>query len=149
MALHRDIYWVGRQWAVTGFGLQAVDQRLQGTYDIEAARLWDEGLSSHIRDQDWVNGDDFDKALTTARRRFPPPAPKSVLQPERMPEAIRGPGLPDSPPAMSASSRDGVDEGPPDATLPAEPVQLEPTPPLQLRVQGALARFIPQWRVRR
>ena len=20
MALHRDIYWVGKQWAVTGFG---------------------------------------------------------------------------------------------------------------------------------
>ena len=35
MALHRDIYWVGRQWAVTGFGVQAVDQRLKGTFDIE------------------------------------------------------------------------------------------------------------------
>jgi len=23
MALHRDIYWVGRQWAVTGYGIQA------------------------------------------------------------------------------------------------------------------------------
>jgi hypothetical protein len=27
MALHRDIYWVGRQWAVTGAGIQAVDQK--------------------------------------------------------------------------------------------------------------------------
>ena len=27
MALHRDIFRIGRQWAVTGFGIQAVDQR--------------------------------------------------------------------------------------------------------------------------
>jgi hypothetical protein len=27
MALHRDIYWVGRQWAVTGYGIQACDQK--------------------------------------------------------------------------------------------------------------------------
>jgi len=40
MALHRDIYWVGRQWAVTGYGMQAVDQKLQGKFDIEASRLW-------------------------------------------------------------------------------------------------------------
>jgi hypothetical protein len=23
MALHRDIFWIGRQWAVTGFRMQA------------------------------------------------------------------------------------------------------------------------------
>jgi len=42
MALHRDIYWVGRQWAVTGFGIQAIDQRLKGSFDIEMSRVWDE-----------------------------------------------------------------------------------------------------------
>lgn len=112
MALHRDIYWIGRQWAVTGFGLQAVDQRLQGAFDIEVARIWDEGLSSHIRGHAWVNGDDFDKALMAARRRFPQPAPKSIV-------------------------------------LPAVPPPPAPAPPFQLRMQGALARFVPQWRVRR
>ena len=25
MALHRDIFWIGRQWAVTGHGMQAID----------------------------------------------------------------------------------------------------------------------------
>ena len=44
MALHRDIFWVGRQWAVTGAGIQAVDQRLRGVLDIEIARLWDDAL---------------------------------------------------------------------------------------------------------
>ena len=38
MALHRDIYWIGRQWAITGFGVQAIDQRLKGAFDIEDAR---------------------------------------------------------------------------------------------------------------
>ncbi len=27
MALHRDIFWVGRQWAVTGYGIQACNQK--------------------------------------------------------------------------------------------------------------------------
>ena len=45
MALHRDIFWVGRQWAVTGFGLQAVDQRLKGAFDVEGTRLWEDRKS--------------------------------------------------------------------------------------------------------
>ena len=48
MALHRDIFWVGRQWAVTGFGVQAVDQRLKGAFDIEIARLWDDDLPQRM-----------------------------------------------------------------------------------------------------
>ena len=36
MALHRDIFWVGRQWAVTGYGIQACDQKQKGGFDIEA-----------------------------------------------------------------------------------------------------------------
>ena len=35
MALHRDIYWVGRQWAVTGYGMQACNQKQKGQFDIE------------------------------------------------------------------------------------------------------------------
>ena len=42
MSLHSDIFWVGRQWAVTGAGIQAVDQRLRGVLDINIARLWDD-----------------------------------------------------------------------------------------------------------
>ena len=55
MALHRDIYWLGRQWAVTGFGLQAIDQRLKGAFDIEGAKLWEEGAFDGLRAQPWLN----------------------------------------------------------------------------------------------
>ena len=37
MALHRDIHWIGRQWAVTGHGMQLIDQKLQGFFDIAIA----------------------------------------------------------------------------------------------------------------
>src|SRR3954470_12665276 len=36
VVLHRDIYWLGRQWAVTGYGVQAVDKKLNMKFDIEA-----------------------------------------------------------------------------------------------------------------
>jgi hypothetical protein len=78
MALHRDIYWVGRQWAVTGFGVQAVDQRLKGAFDIEIARLWDDDLPQRMRALAWLRADDFEKALTIARSRFPEPPRKSL-----------------------------------------------------------------------
>ncbi len=73
MALHRDIYWVGRQWAVTGYGMQAVDQRLKGRFDIEASRLWEDGLSEGLNAGGWLNGEDFAKALSVARARYPQP----------------------------------------------------------------------------
>jgi hypothetical protein len=74
MPLHRDIYWVGRQWAVTGYGLQLIDQRLRGVFDIEAARLWDQRVLDALRTHDWLKADDFDKAITAAHKRFPEPA---------------------------------------------------------------------------
>ena len=71
MALHRDIFWIGRQWAVTGAGIQAVDQRLRGVLDIDIARLWDEAHVQSRRAKPGVNEEDFDKAVTVARERFP------------------------------------------------------------------------------
>ena len=38
MALHRDIFWIGRQWAVTGFGMQAINQKHGGQFDIAIER---------------------------------------------------------------------------------------------------------------
>jgi hypothetical protein len=54
MALHRDIYWVGRQWAVTGYGIQAIDRKLKGKFDIGASRVWKEGLLENMRDEAWL-----------------------------------------------------------------------------------------------
>ncbi|MDH6257683.1 hypothetical protein [Bradyrhizobium sp. BR13661] len=121
MALHRDIFWIGRQWAVTGAGIQAVDQRLRGVLDIDTARLWDDALLQDRRAKAGVNVEDFDKAVTVARDRFPklPAAEPLIAQ-------LKALGAIDATPAVS-------------------PV----VPAMRLRAEGKLARFLPQWRVRR
>jgi hypothetical protein len=81
MALHRDIYWVGRQWAVTGYGVQACDQKQKGQFDIEASRLWDHGVLESVRAQKWLNAEDFDKAVAVARKHYAEP-PRTVPLPE-------------------------------------------------------------------
>ena len=74
MPLHRNIHWIGRQWAVTGHGMQLIDQKLQGFFDIEIDRLWDEALIESVHAKDWLNTADFDKGLALARARFPQPS---------------------------------------------------------------------------
>ena len=69
MTLHPDIYWLGRQWAVTGFGIQAVDQKLQGRYDIELSRVGEAELATPLQDFDWFDVDDFEQAVLQARKR--------------------------------------------------------------------------------
>lgn len=84
MALHRDIYWVGRQWAVTGYGVQACDQKQKSVFDIEAGRLWEEGLLENLRALKWLDAGDFDNALSIARARFPQPPPVATGKPEQV-----------------------------------------------------------------
>src|SRR3979490_1695338 len=74
MPLHRDIHWIGRQWAVTGHGMQLIDQKLQGFFDIEVARLWDDILIESVHAKDWLNRAAFAKGLALARARYPQPA---------------------------------------------------------------------------
>jgi hypothetical protein len=78
MALHRDIYWVGRQWAVTGYGIQACNQKQKSQFDIEASRLWEDGALETIRAEAWLNVEDFEKALAVAREHYPGPPRKAV-----------------------------------------------------------------------
>jgi hypothetical protein len=85
MALHRDIFWIGRQWAVTGSGIQAVDQRLKGAFDIDRAAVWNDGLLDSFSDQAWFNAADFEKALGVARGRFPAEPPAAVAAPAQSP----------------------------------------------------------------
>ncbi|MEH2527543.1 MULTISPECIES: hypothetical protein [unclassified Bradyrhizobium] len=73
MALHRDIFWIGRQWAVTGHGMQLIDQRMMGAFDIEVARLWDDDLIERMHATEWLNAADFDKGLAVARTRYSQP----------------------------------------------------------------------------
>jgi hypothetical protein len=73
MALHRDIFWVGRQWAVTGHGLQAVDQKQKSKFDIGISRLWEHDLTDGLSAERWFNAEDFSKGLSIARARYPEP----------------------------------------------------------------------------
>jgi hypothetical protein len=70
MALHRDIFWLGRQWAVTGYGIQAVNKKLEGNFDVEASRLLEEGLAEPMLSEPWFDLDDFKEALEVARKRL-------------------------------------------------------------------------------
>ena len=69
MALHRDIFWLGRQWAVTGYGIQAVNKKLEGKFDVDVSRLWEEGLTEPMLSEPWFDLDDFKEALEVARKR--------------------------------------------------------------------------------
>jgi hypothetical protein len=121
MALHREIYWVGRQWAVTGYGIQACDQKQKSKFDIEASRLWEDGVLESRRALQWLNIEDFEKALSVARKHYPEPSRKAA------------------PPEESASRlKDRV---------PIEP----PKPPalkFDMRVEGWPAKFVRPWRIR-
>ena len=64
--------------AVTGYGLQAVDQKQKGKFDIEASRLWEDDVFESIRAERWLNLDDFEKALAVGRKRFPEPPRKAA-----------------------------------------------------------------------
>ena len=123
MALHRDIYWVGRQWAVTGYGLQLIDQRLKGVFDIEMDRLRDQRVLDAMRARAWLKAEDFEKAVTAAHKRFPEPAP---------------PGLdPQNKPALSVETLLGLSEPPAPA-----PATLPPLPPSmpQFRTESEIAK---------
>jgi hypothetical protein len=123
MPLHRDIYWVGRQWAVTGYGMQAIDQRLNGMFDIDVSRLWEDGLIERMYGLKWINILDFDKGLAVARKRYPAP-PRKAAPPE---ESVSSP-------------KDG------------SPIdQLKQDPIVDMRIQGgtAKAKFLSLWRVHR
>ena len=150
MALHRDIYWVGRQWAVTGAGIQAVDQKRRSAFDIEVDRIWDDGLVARMRTQAWLNGEDFDNALAIARSRFPEPPRKPLPLVESVMELIQpAPAEPRKPLAPPPQTISRPSEPSPTKPLQAGP-PIEPSPPMpQLHLEGSLARFLPQWRVRR
>jgi hypothetical protein len=125
MPLHRDIHWIGRQWAVTGHGMQLIDQKLQGFFDIEIIRLWDESLIESMHAKEWLNAADFDKGLAVARARFPQSTLPVTAQPEAVPD-----------PPIEPVAR------------PEAPKRDEPPKPadLHMRFDGR-AKFVRPWRV--
>jgi hypothetical protein len=130
VALHRDIYWVGRQWAVTGFGMQACNQKQKSAFDIEASRLWEDGATDKVRAEPWLNTEDFDKALAIARKHFSESPPKAIASEQSVPLL------------METSSNE-----PSEQQIAAE----TPTPAVQkfeLHVEAWPAKFVRPWRIR-
>ncbi|MBR0758172.1 hypothetical protein JQ604_38830 [Bradyrhizobium jicamae] len=154
MPLHRDIHWLGRQWAVTGYGLQLISQKPNGAFDIEIAHLWHEPLLATVQAQAWLDKADFDKALELARTRFADaqttsdaatnsdpvlPLIKSILaEPPQKPR-------PRAEPKPARAVNGSVAKA-------AEPVAPQPAPRklaiVEFRLKGAgSARFVRPWRV--
>lgn len=136
MALHREIYWVGRQWAVTGYGLQACDQKHKGQFDIDAARLWEDDVLESVRALKWLNSDDFEKAIAVARKHFPEPPRTTVPREESAPPEERVLGL----------NETVLKETSPNGTAVQEPKPAAPK--FNMRIESWPAKFVPQWRVR-
>jgi hypothetical protein len=123
MALHRDIYWVGRQWAVTGYGIQACNQKQKSRFDIKASELWEDGVLESIRAETWLNLEDFENALAVARKQHPEPSRRAVR------------------PGQGVSAHTSRIE------IPAEAPKLAPQN-FELRVDSWPAKFVRQWRIR-
>jgi hypothetical protein len=142
MPLHRDIFWVGKQWAVTGYGMQACDQKQKGKFDIEVSRLWEDDLVESMRTHKWLNTGDFDKALSLAREHYPEPPRKE--RPRKAAPAA---------PAVVAPAAPAVAAPPPRRDLKKakdKPKEIQ-NPALAIftmRFEGCRARFLPTWRVR-
>jgi len=148
MALHRDILWIGRQWAVTGHGMQLIDQRLMGAFDIEVIRLWDDDLIDRMRAKEWLNAADFDKGLAVARMRhqLPEPGSEPVVAAASAIDLVASPPPPKLP--ATAEPPQAAPAPPAAAMPPPAPVELaQPaSPDLQMKIDGA-ARFARPWRV--
>ena len=147
MALHRDIFWIGRQWAVTGHGMQLIDQRLEGAFDIEVARLWDDDLIESLRAKAWLKAEDFDKSLAMARTRYAQPQPDSTQLGATSLPAIE-PVAPPPPKLELPAAGEPPPAAPTEASphyLPIEPPK-QPSPDLHMKIDGG-ARFARPWRV--
>jgi hypothetical protein len=154
MALHRDIHWIGRQWAVTGHGMQLIDQKLQGFFDIEIARLWDESHIATMHAKQWLNAADFDKGLAVARARFPQSMLPVTPLPEAVPTPVVEPIAPLPPVVTPEAPMRAVTPPPPEPVSPpavfAAPESVEPQQDkpadLHLRFNGN-AKFLRPWRI--
>ena len=150
MALHRDILWIGRQWAVTGHGMQLIDQRLMGAFDIEIAHLWDDDLIARMHAKAWLNTADFDNGLAVARARHRRPEagaePTGAAIPAIDSIEASPPSQPERPLPVEPPS---ITPAPPAATIPplppAESVKQD-SPDLHMKMDGG-ARFARPWRV--
>jgi hypothetical protein len=138
MPLHRDIYWVGRQWAVTGYGMQAIDQKLNGMFDIEVSGLWEDSLAERMHALKWLNAADFDKGLAAARRHYPDPDRQAAPPEESVSRSKE-----ESVSRLNEESVSRLKDG----AAAEQPLPAAET--FDMRSEGLSAKFVPPWRIRR
>ena len=153
MALHRDIFWIGRQWAVTGFGMQAINQKHDGQFDIPIERLWDDDLPNGAREQKWFNADDFAKGLAIAQARHPRPPPRPKPAP---PPAVETPRQAAAPPVTPERAPLPVIPAVESFATVATEIAPEPVKPIEappaftaMRLLGHPAKLMRVWQARR
>jgi hypothetical protein len=154
MALHRDIYWVGRQWAVTGYGIQTCNQKQKSGFDIEASRLWEDGVLERIRAEKWLNIEDFDKALEVARKYYPEPPRRAAPREDNLgmietvlkESGANAPALKEPVSKMPDLNRANAKEIN-SRESPLDPPKQE-TQNFDMRIERWPAKFVSQWRIR-
>jgi hypothetical protein len=142
--------------------MQLIDQRLEGAFDIEVIRLWDDDLIASLRAKAWLKAEDFDKGLAVARTRYPQPSgavlPVPVTAQVPVPEPIAPPPPAAKPEASKFETPKPERPAAVQPSQPAEPQVLESQPPvtieppkqessdMQMKIDGG-ARFARPWRV--
>jgi hypothetical protein len=129
-----------------------IDQRLEGAFDIEVARLWDDEVIDSLRAKAWIKAEDFEKGLEVARTRHsqpqagasPPVEPRAAIEPVALPPLQK-------PEQLSAPVEEPLPPLPipPEALSPElQPVEppSEASPALQMKADAG-ARFARPWRV--
>jgi hypothetical protein len=77
-----EVWWRGRQWAVTAFGVECLD----GSYVIKASRLAEEidsfGWPEHMSEKEWCDIEDFSSAwlVALAMHRTKVPGGKAAIR---------------------------------------------------------------------
>lgn len=151
MPLHRDILWIGRQWSVTGLGMQVINQKYNGQFDIPIERLWDDDLPGEVSKEKWFSSDDFLKGLEVARVRHARPSAMPAAPPRTVERQLPSSAV-NARPAPAPRLGPSAVEAQPVAAPPAKPdtkaihPKLEPAP-LQMRIPAHRARLARMWRV--
>ena len=105
-------------------------------------------LLDGVRALKWLNVEDFAKALSVARQRFPEPPPKIVPPEERVLGLIETVLME---PSSKETKRTTSKETGSKETSVKEDSVAAPKPQLHkfdMRIEGSIAKFVPQWRIR-
>jgi hypothetical protein len=118
--------------------MQAIDQKLNGTFDIEVSGLWEDSLSERMHALKWLNAADFDKGLAAARRHYPDPDRQAAPPEESVSRSKE-----ESVSRLNEESVFGLKDG----AAVEQPIPAAET--FDMRSEGLPAKFVSPWRIRR